>query len=206
VTEKQPIHAALPIALGLSALILFISAGISLLLDSFHKSVDAGPQNLIYHTNPAAVLQACGAVLANPQAAGFPSATNGIASIQGPQTGVNPPASLPAALRNLNFEFMTIQGNQLMIYFGGGFGHWGFSTAPLPGGAQLQLIPGLWFWSEFGLPPNPAKVKYYRTGEWLIGGGIIVTIAAITVQIYRRRISALVERQNARFCVPNVSV
>ena len=68
---------------------------------------------------------------------------------------------------------MTVEGNQATIYFGGGFGHWGYSTAPPAGGARVQLVPGLWFWSEYGLPRDPSKFPYYRTGERMFLGGII---------------------------------
>jgi hypothetical protein len=191
VNAKRRILTALSILLALTAAILFVSASLSMLLDKFREGLDAGPRILLYHTNHAAVLQACQSVLADPQAAGFPMPTNGVTTLDGLQSGGNPPVAFPATLRNLNFEFMTVQGNQATIYFGGGFGHWGFSTASMPGGPRVQVIPGLWFWSEYGLPRDPSKSPYYRIGECLLLGSAVSTAAAILLRAYRRRTRSL---------------
>jgi hypothetical protein len=165
-----------------------VGAG-SILLDWFRQGTDAGPQQLVYHTDHTAVLQACQDVLRDPRAAGFPAAQDGVFTIDGSQGGGRLPAKFPAALANLNFEFMNIEKNQATIYFGGGFGHWGFSTAPPVGGTSAQLVPGLWYWSEEGgsLPRDPAKFPYYRTGEWIILGGIVAAGISIYLAILRRR-------------------
>lgn len=174
------------VILQITAAILFIAAAGSMLIDRFKEGVNAGAEQLVYHTDNAAILKACQLVIANPQAAGLPIPTNGVCQVSGPQSGSAPPAALPAALRNLDFEFMNVQGSQITIYFGGGFGHWGYSTAPVQGQApQLKLFPGLWFWSEFGLPPDLSKFPYYRTGKRLLLAGLISTVVAILLMIYR---------------------
>jgi hypothetical protein len=170
--------------------LLFIAAALSMLTDRFNEGVNAGGEQLVYHTDNAAVLQACQVVLANPQAAGFPIPTNGVSQIEGQQSGTAPPAALPGALQNLNFEFMNVEAGQITIYFGGGFGHWGYSTAP----SQLQLVPGLWFWSDFGLPPDLTRFPYYRTGKRLLLAGLISTVAAILLMIYHTRSRAQCNR------------
>ncbi len=176
------------ITLQITAMILFVAAAGSMLFDRFKEGVNAGAEQLVYHTDNAAILKACRLVLANPQAAGFPMPTNGASQVLGPQSGSAPAAALPAALRNLNFEFMSVEGGHVTIYFGGGFGHWGYSTAPVQGQVpQLSLAPGLWFWSEFGLPPDLSKFPYYRTGKLLLLAGLISAIVAIPLIIYRAR-------------------
>ncbi len=190
VNPKHRILAVLSILLPLTAAILLASAGLSMLLDKFREWLDAGPQILLYHTNHAAVLQACQSVLGDPQAAGFPKPTDGITTLDGLPFGRNPLGAFPATLRNLNFEFMTVQSKQATIYLGGGFGHWGFSTAPVQGSPQVQVIPGLWFWSEFGLPRDPSKSPYFRTAEWLLVGAVIATLAAILLRLYRPRVKS----------------
>jgi hypothetical protein len=91
---------------------------------------------------------------------------------------------------------MVIENGHATIYFGGGFGHWGYSTIAVQGGTtQLKVAPGLWFWSEYGLPPDSSKLPYYRTCKWLLMGSAIFAIAGIAVLIYRGR-------RRGRDCVP----
>jgi hypothetical protein len=125
VNAKARILLKTSILLWIAAVSLFICAGVSMFLARFKTYVDAGGEQLVYHTNNAAVLQACRVVLADPQSAGFPKPTNGVSEISDPQTGSVPSAALPAALRNLNFEVINVEGDKITIYFGGGFGHWG---------------------------------------------------------------------------------
>jgi hypothetical protein len=130
-------------------------------------------------------------VLNDPVAAGFPKGQDLIGGSQG---GSVPPAALPAVLRNLHFETMIIRDQHAEIWFGGGFGHWGYSTAPIwddreavvPNANHVELIPGLWFWSDYPLPRDLSKHPYYATSKWLIGGGIAALIGAIAVVIYAR--------------------
>jgi hypothetical protein len=175
------------VSILLYAAAMLIAAAVSALFDGFAKGVDAGPQRLLYHTDHAAVLRACREVLADPQKAGFQKSPSGYSEVNGSQSGITPPTALPAALRELNFEFMNVEGDQATIFFGGGFGHWGFSTAPSPGNAQVVVIPGLWFWSEFRLPPDPAHATYYHTSLWLLLGSALMVGAAIVVARRLRR-------------------
>jgi hypothetical protein len=163
-----------------------IAAAGSASLDRISKNIDESPRHLIYHTNHNTVLKACKEVLNDPQAAGFPKPVNGQATINGSQGG-QPPANLPAVLKNLRFEFMVIDHHTATIYFGGGFGHWGYSTTPVPAQAQLELIPGLWFWSEYKLPRDISKYPYYSTSKRLLLGGVALFGIAIVLMIYSQR-------------------
>jgi hypothetical protein len=184
VKAKRQILVALSIILGVAGVSLFIAAGLWALADRFVKSIDESPQRLIYHTDHAAVLQACRQVLADPQAFGIRnSAVNGL------RGGGGTPAALPAAIRDLDFEWMSVEGDRAVIWFGSGFGHWGYSTAPHQGVSELKLIPGLWFWSEGRLPRDPSKFPYYRTSKRLLLGSIIAIAMAMMLMSYRWRIA-----------------
>ena len=186
INAKRRALLVLSIALQVTAAVLFVAAAGSMLLDRFREGIDAGGERLVYHTDNAAVARACQLVLADPKAAGFPPATNGVSQVSGFQFGDVPPAALPAVLRNLNFEVMNVEATQITILFGGGFGHWGYSTTT-PQGDQLQVAPGLWFWSDFGLPPDLSKFPYYRTGKRFLMAGLISTAAALLLLVYRSR-------------------
>ena len=84
---KHRILAVWGVVLAIAAALLMVAGAGSMLLDSFRRGIDAGPQQLVYHTNHAAVLHACTDVLKDPQGAGFPTAQNGIFNLDGPQSG-----------------------------------------------------------------------------------------------------------------------
>jgi hypothetical protein len=201
VNAKRHILSALSVMLALAGVFLLIAAACSFMSDRMTEVFEAGPQLLVYHTNHAAVLAACQQVLANPQAAGFPIPTNGTSMLDGSQNGgATPPAALSATLSNLNFEFMVVADHQATIYFGGGFGGWGYATTqPEPNQSQMQLIPGLWFWMDEGgqLPRDPSKFPYYRTSKRLLMGGVGTLFAAIVLVINSRRQSQPNRHHNA---------
>jgi hypothetical protein len=116
---RHRIRAAFITLLWIGGFCFGIAAAGSAVFDRISKSIDASPRRLIYHTNHKAVLQACKEVLRDPQAAGFPKPVNGQAIVNGSQGG-QPPANLPAVLKNLHFEFMVIDQHTATIYFGGG--------------------------------------------------------------------------------------
>ena len=176
------------VLLGACAVLLFIGAGLSALFDRISQGMNEGPEQLLYHTDHAAVLRACQDVLRDPQAAGFPNPSNGVATVNGSQGGApSPSAALPTTLRNLNFEFMTVDHNGATVYFGGGFEHWGYMTAPPPSGPQVQLLPGLWFWSEGPLPRDSSKFPYYRTSRHMLIAGTAMLVLATVPLMYSRR-------------------
>lgn len=181
----------LGVILAVVGVLLLVGAGASALWDRLFESMYASPQRLVYHTDHAAVLRACRQVLANPEAAGFLKEDNGYNMIEGLQSGGRPPAALPAILRNLNFEFMIIDPGGIRIVFGGGFGHWGYNTAPPAEYPRLELIPGLWYWSEGGgLPRDLSRFPYYRTSKRLLGGGVAAIGLGIWLMSYARRSAA----------------
>jgi hypothetical protein len=170
--------------LGSFALLLFgmilITIGV---LEGVSEDADGSPVRLVYHTDHSAVLRACQQVVANPQAAGFPNLADGPASVQGWQNGSRPPAALDPVLRDLDFESMSVDANGATIFFGGGFGHWGYATAPRAHTYQLQVIPGLWFWSETGLPTDQSKFPYGPMSKRLLVGGLITLIAGVAFRV-----------------------
>ena len=176
--------------LGVAGVILLICAASSAFSDRLSEALDAGPQWLAYHTDHRAVLEACRQVVKDPQAAGFPPATNGHAMVDGSQNGTAP-AALPAVLRDLKFEDMIVRGDEATITFGGGTGHWGFTTGqPLTErDPQWELIPGLWYWTEGGsFPRDLAKFPYYQTSKRMLAGGVVAIGLAVALAIrYRRR-------------------
>jgi len=187
VKMKRRVLVALSVVLALAGGILCIAAVASALFDRISESLDVSPQRLVYHTDHAAILRACREVLADPQAAGFPKTTKGYSMVSGSQSGMKPPAALPAVLRDLNFEFMDVEDDRATIFFGSGFGHWGYSTVPAQGNSQLELIPGLWFWSEDRLPRDSSKFPYYRTSKRILLGGVVALAVAIVLVIHSRR-------------------
>ncbi len=185
----QWVFYGLSFLLVIAAVLLFLAAAGTAVRDALIRPVWTSELRLIHQTNHQAVLQACQNVLSDPQAAGFPKGKD---FILGSQNGVSPPAALPAVLRNLDFESMLIRDQHVEIWFGGGFGGWGYSTAPIWGywGAvfpdvnHLELIPGLWLWSEYPLPRDLSKNPYYSTSIALLTGGAAALIAAIAVAFY----------------------
>ena len=105
--------------------------------------------------------------------------------LPGSQNSGAVPAALPAVLRDLRFEFMDVKHGQAMICFGGGFGHWGFTTSPTIGArdGHWELIPGLWYWNEGGgsLPRDLSTQPYYRRATVLLAGGVAAIAAAIAL-------------------------
>ena len=170
---KRNIFKNYVVVLRIAGAILLICAVASALLDKLLAAVNESPQRLVYHTDHAAILRACKEVLKDPRAAGFPNPTNGFSDVDRWQNGSKALHRLPDVLQDLDFEFISIQGDQAKIFFGGGFGHWGFSTSPVSREYQMELIPGLWYWSEFGHPRDPSKHPYYLTSVLLFLGSAI---------------------------------
>ena len=178
--------------LGVAGVILLIGAAFSAFPDRLSEVLDVGPQRLAYHTDHRAILEACRQVLKDPQAAGFPPANNGRgAMVDGSQNGTAP-ATLPAVLRDLKFEYMVLQGDEAIITFGGGFGQWGFATGQglTVRAPQWELIPGLWYWTDEGgsFPRDLAKFPYYQTSKRMLASGVVAIGLAVALAIrYRRR-------------------
>jgi hypothetical protein len=107
--------------------------------------------------------------------------------IKGWQTGTKPPAALDPILRDLNFEAMSVDAKGATILFGGGFGHWGYATAPRAHTYQLQLIPGLWFWSETGLPTDQSRFPYGPMSKRILVAGVTILIAAVAFRVQTRQ-------------------
>lgn len=161
-----------------------MGAGISCVCDYFSKALDAGPQQLAYHTDHRAVLEAMNQVLDNPQAAGFPPFKNGWAMVNGSQNAGPAPAALPAVLKDLHFEFMNIrEPHKAIIYFGGGFGHWGFTNYVPDGSSHWELSHGLWYFTDEGgsFPRDTSKFPYYQTSKRLLMGGLALIALAIAL-------------------------
>jgi hypothetical protein len=194
VTIKRRYSRVLPLTLGVTGGILLICAAVSAGFDRISKGINAGPQRLLYQTDHAAVLRACREVLADPQAAGFPDPKNGQTTMTGQQGGGTPPATLPAPLRELNFEFMLVQGDHATIFFGGGFGQWGFRTMPAHGDTQVEVVPGLWFWTEYSIPRDPSKHPYFRTSKRMLLGGVGSLALAIVLRRYLRQSAVAAQR------------
>ena len=165
-----------------------------MLIDWIGESLNPGQERLVYHTDHAAVLRACREVAVDPEAHGFPKPKDGHTAVMGSQAGAPAPASLPAVLRDLHFEDMEIDKNSVTITFGSGFGHWGYMTVPVRGVSEIELIPGLWFWSEGRIPRDTSRSAYYR--KWMTAGGALACTAAISLMIYRRRKVSLLTSQN----------
>src|SRR5262245_39574934 len=137
VNAKRALLFAASIALALVAASLLVGAALSAVLDGMSKNLDKGPRHLIYHTDHTPILRACQDVIMDPQAAGLHSSGNGHHSVEGSQGGGKPPTSLPAVLRDLNFETMIVfDDSRAIIMFGSGFGHWGYRTFAAQGGTQ----------------------------------------------------------------------
>jgi hypothetical protein len=173
----------LSLLLVLVALVLFLVAAWTGFNYRISQSLADAQQRLIDQPNHPAILQACRQVLKDPQAAGFPK---GVDSIGGSQNGMPPPpAALPAVLANLNFEMMILRDHHAEIWFGGGFGHWGYSTASIASEEvkDFQLIPGLWFWSEYRFPKDLPTTSFLCATIALVSGGIAALIAAVVVPV-----------------------
>jgi hypothetical protein len=82
---------------------------------------------------------------------------------------------------------MIIEDHAAVIHFGGGWGNWGYSTVSRPDEHQLELIPGLWYWSDYPLPRDPSKTSYHIVSFALAGGGLVVLIGAIVVAVHAWR-------------------
>jgi hypothetical protein len=189
---KSKILFGTAVALFVVGASLVISATLSALSERYSKIMDAVQERLVYHTDHHAVLAACQQVLKNPQAAGFPPVKDGYAMIDGSQNGGPIPAELPAVLQNLAFEDMICSDGAATVMFGGGFGGWGFTTAPpdpLDRNPHWQLIPGLWYWTDEGgtFPRDLLKFPYYRTSIQLLAGGVLAIALAVTLAIRSRK-------------------
>jgi hypothetical protein len=180
-------------------LALLVIAGISLLgwgllhrfFEAMYSPVEASAQELVYSVDHQKVLEACHEVEAHRDAHAKPELIDGI-------DGGAALSALPTALRELKPEMIAINQTGVTIYFGGGFGHWGLAATreepmdlPNQGSVEQhwQLIPGLWFWSEYGrFPADPAKPPLLRVSTLYIFGGVAVFgLSAVLWRLTNRR-------------------
>jgi hypothetical protein len=87
VSAKRRQLLVMSIILLVAAVMIFVAAVLSFLFDGFKQSVNSGGEQLLYHTDNAAVFQACQIVLADPQKAGFSKLQNGLSDMEGQQAG-----------------------------------------------------------------------------------------------------------------------
>ncbi len=161
---------------------LFIGVAGSAVVDYWLKHIEAGPRLLMDHPDLPAILRACNQVLSDPVSVGFPPLVDGKTSIHGRSPEQPVPPALPQVLKDLHFDFMAIHNHTVGIYFGNGFHHWGYSTAPSPSQPQRELIPGLWFWNNLGIPRNLSRLPYFLITKILLVAASIALILAITLK------------------------
>ena len=96
---------------------------------------------------------------------------------------------LPAALQQLGYEDIVVEPERVVIYFGGGFGHWGFvATDRQPREGLKQLTSRLWYWNEWHrLPPDPSKAPLVRKSFTLMASGLVAFALAMTVFVRSSR-------------------
>lgn len=179
------------VLLGFAGFVLLLAGGLKALQERVFASVTASEQQLVYATNHQQLLDACDQVRANPTLLLTTTAptTAPIISVVGPGAGAIAPATLPPALKALNFESITVEGERVVIMFGGGFYHWGFeATQGRRQWGEWELIPGLWYWNEGGsFPPDPAQAPRVRSSTKLICGGVFVLAVACALPLLRAR-------------------
>jgi len=138
---------------------------------------EASEQQLVYRTNHAKILEACRWIEAKRATLGLKGETiDNVGAVHD---------ALPDVVRQLDLELIRVEDTGVMIYFGGGFGHWGFEaphTDPTPQDDRgpWQLIPGRWYWNEWGrFPRDPAKPVRVRTSTLILAGGLMLIAAGI---------------------------
>jgi hypothetical protein len=151
--------------------------------EAMNRGLEESEQRLAYHTDHQQVLDACRWLQVNPKLA-HSYAPLRSRTPTGPAT-TSAPAFYPAVLDTLNPEFINVSDDGVMIFFGGGFGHWWYyapnrepkQSGPIHG--MWQLVPGLWYWNEWGrFPANPATAGRLRTStKCFVGAGIAVALA-----------------------------
>jgi hypothetical protein len=113
---------------------------------------------VVYQINHAALLAACGD-LWNKRLSFHPLRAS--ATSQPVDFDIDPSdPAVPRIIQSLNPNGMYIHEGRVHIELGGGFDHYGVDAyvngTPAPDIGEKQLIPGLWFYAEGGVP-GPAK-------------------------------------------------
>src|SRR5262249_55200156 len=137
-------------ALFVASFLLLCAGSLMLLRERMFADVARNEQRLLYSTNHQEILDACDALRAASKA----TTTQPVTINNGPRVS----GRVPAALQKLDYEFITVFPDRVVITFGSGFYHWGFeATRAQAQMGQKALIPGLWYWNESNrIPPAPA--------------------------------------------------
>jgi hypothetical protein len=140
--------------------------------------VTALEENLVYKTDHKSILEACKWIQANPELAG----------LQGGHLDGRPwdhsnakfSKDFPAILQTLDFEFINVRSESVEVTFGGGLYHYGFTATEGNPPGQTELIPGLWYWNEWGkMPPNPEDMSLIVKARLAAGTAILLIVCAI---------------------------
>jgi len=187
VRPRRPWWVELSIGLlGAAGIVLAGGGGLCWIGEKLMGPVIESEQRLVYKTDHQQILAACEELRASK-----PGVTG---TIGRPRDSDPAAANVPAALRALDYEFILLEKDRVVIFFGSGFGHWGFEAAPdEPRKGQWQLIPGLLFWREGGgnFPDDPAQALPFRKSTMLFTTAAISGVAACAVLVFHRRRSSV---------------